>query len=372
MMVSADQPAARSRLRPQTLAQVLIFAVGAAVLAYLVVRLGSAQVWSDLRSIGWYLSAIIALEALVNLSNARVWWHTLPRRGRSGYFWRLLLVNLAGSAVNQSTPGAQLGGEPIKVMLLKERFSISVTTASLLSAKLAQALARVLFVIVGTLAVLRSLKFEKLPIETIALGFILTASGVGIFMALQIRGFSSTVTRISGRLRFFGGWVVRLERGVQRVDEHLHELYAERPSDFVAAVALGLMGLCVGVVQVWLLMGWLGLGRDWLSALAIEAFSVLVNFVLFAVPGSLGVQEGGKVLIFAALGLPLPAGLSMGLAFRLNSLASLAEGFVAFLLVKQSGSRTPQEAVSTPSSPSHHQLAGEVLINHAIGDLADQ
>lgn len=324
----------------QKLARPVMFALGAALLAYLVNRFGSAKVWLDLRSIGWRLIAIVALEALVSVASARVWWHTLPSQTRRGCFARLFLIHLAGSALNQGTPGAPLGGEPVKVMLLKERFPISVTTASLLSTKLAQALARALFVIVGMLAAWWSLKVERLPVRALTFGFILTAAGVAMFMAMQIHGFSTTAARISGRLRFLGSWVERLERGMQRVDEHLRELYTLRPWDFVAAVALSLTGLCVGVVQVWLMMGWMGLRRDWPSSLTIEAFSVLVNFVLFAVPGSLGVQEGGKVLIFAALGLPESAGLSMGVAFRLNSLITAGQGFAALLWLSSSGNKS--------------------------------
>jgi uncharacterized membrane protein YbhN (UPF0104 family) len=121
-----------------------------------------------------------------------------------------------------------------------------------------------------------------------------------------------------------------MEHGLGRVDEHLQELYGARPLDFVASVMLGFVGLCVGIVQIWLMMGWIGLRQDWLSSLTIEAFSVLVSFVGFAVPGSLGVQEGGKLLIFAALGLPVSAGLTVGVAFRLNNIANMVIGLAVF------------------------------------------
>ena len=121
-----------------------------------------------------------------------------------------------------------------------------------------------------------------------------------------------------------------MEHGLGRVDEHLQELYTSRPLDFVAAVTLGFAGLCVGIIQIWLMMGWMGLRQDWLSSLTIEAFSVLVSFVGFAVPGSLGVQEGGKLLIFAALGLPVSAGLTVGVAFRLNNIVNMVIGLAVF------------------------------------------
>ncbi len=348
--------------RTQKMVRPLTFALGAVLLAYLVNRYGSVKVWRDLKSIGWRLLAIVALEGLVSLSSARVWWHTLPRHPRCGSFARLFLVHLAGSALNQSSPGAPLGGEPLKVMLLKERFQISVLTASLLSAKLAQALARALFVILGILVASRSLKFERLPMRTLTVGFILTAVGILMFMTLQICGFSMTAKRVSARLRFLGGWVERLERGLERVDGHLRELYTMRPWDFVAAVALSVVGLCVGVVQVWLFMRWMRLGQDWLSSLTIEALSVLVSFVLFAIPGFLGVQEGGKVLIFAALGLPVSAGLSIGVAFRLNSVISVGQGFAALMWLSSSANKS-RMWVAQPAAQEPDWEAGALAEN---------
>jgi uncharacterized protein (TIRG00374 family) len=222
----------------------------------------------------------------------------------------------------------------VKVLLLRERSPVSVTTASLLSAKLAQALARVLFIIVSLLAASWSLKFERLPVRSLSVAFVLIAAGVGTFMILQLRGFSGLTRRVSSRVHFLGSWVGRMEHGLWRVDEHLQELYRSRPLDFVASVLLGLAGLCVGIVQIWLMMRWIGLRPDWLSSLTIEAFSVLVSLVSFVVPGSLGVQEGGKVLIFAALGLPVAAGVTVGAACRVNNILNVAIGLVAFVWLK--------------------------------------
>jgi uncharacterized protein (TIRG00374 family) len=347
LILNPDVQDARSTtpVRTRKLLRALTFTLGAIMLAYLINRFGTAKVWTDLRSIGWRLLAIVALEGLVNWSSARVWWHTLPRDGRHGWFARVFLVHLAGGAVNQSSPGAPLGGEPLKVMYLKQRFSVSALTASLLSAKLAQALARALFVIFGILMAWRMLKFKSLPVRSLTAGFTLVTVGTIAFMIMQICGFSAPTKIVSTRLRFLGDWVARLERGLERVDEHLRELYTMRPWDFIAALALSLAGLCVGVIQVWLLMKWMGLGQSWLTSLAIEALSVLVSFVLFAIPGSLGVQEGGKVLIFAALGLPMSAGLSIGVAFRLNSLINVALGLLTLMWL------------SRPAEPSGIQIA---------------
>jgi uncharacterized protein (TIRG00374 family) len=319
-------PRARGPAGVKQVARLLAVALGAALLGGLLYGYGSAQVWLDLQSLGWRLAVIVALEIVVSAMSAQAWWYTLPRYPRTGSLRRLFAVQLAGNALNETAPGAPLYGEPVKVLLLQEQFPVSVTAASLLSAKLAQALARVLFVSLGMAAVWWSLRYDRLPVKTLTVGFLLTAVGVVAFLVLQIRGLSAPARRVLARLRFLGRWAERIEHGLGRVDAHLGELYGARPWDFVASMMLCLGGLGVGVVQIWLVMGWIGLTPDWVASFAIEAFSVLVSFVSFPVPGALGVQEGGKLLIFAALGLPLSAGLSVGIAFRLNNLVNMGIG----------------------------------------------
>jgi uncharacterized membrane protein YbhN (UPF0104 family) len=60
----------------------------------------------------------------------------------------------------------------------------------------------------------------------------------------------------------------------------------------------------------------------------------LIVFVAFAVPASLGVKEGGKVLIFWALGLPRSAAMAVGIAFRLTSLIKIAVRLIVFILLQ--------------------------------------
>jgi glycosyltransferase 2 family protein len=335
-------------------ARILPIFVGIGLLIYLLYQFGAASTWSDLKMIGWRLSAIVALEAVIHSTSARAWWHMYPSESRHGCFSRIWLVQLAGHALNETTPGVPLGGEPIKAMLMKGQFELPVTTATLLSAKLAHALARALFVMLGVVAVCWSLRFEHLPSGALAVGFLLTASGIAAFMVLQMRGLSAPVRRIFPHLRLSRDWVERISHSLERVDQFLHDLYRTRPWDFVASVGLVLAGLCVGVIQVWLMLGWLGLRREWSSSLAIESFSVLVSFVCFIVPGSLGVQEGGKLLIFGALGLPPSAGLSLGVAFRLNSLASLAAGFIAFVSLRRRSfhGKLPNAVLSDGGTPT--------------------
>jgi hypothetical protein len=53
----------------------------------------------------------------------------------------------------------------------------------------------------------------------------------------------------------------------------------------------------------------LGLRLSWTEAIAIEAFISVAKGVGFFVPGALGVQESGVMLLFKIFGLPTPIAL---------------------------------------------------------------
>jgi uncharacterized protein (TIRG00374 family) len=284
--------------------------------------------------IGWRITIIMVLDVAARAISARAWWHLFPSQSRRGCFARLWMTYLAGSALNDLTPGAPIGGDPFKAIALREKFAMAVTAATLLSTKLAQALARALFVMTGTLAVAWSLQLKSLPVRSLAIGFLFTGAGLAAFSLLQLRGISRPARGILKYLPMSESFTVRVGQTLERVDAHLSDLYKMRPFDFVLSVGFVFIELCVAVIQVWLMMRWIGLPCGWLAAVAIESFAVLLGLLLFAVPSALGVQEGSKLLIFAALGLPLSAGVTLGIVFRLMSTVNLAVGLAVLVWLK--------------------------------------
>ena len=67
---------------------------------------------------------------------------------------------------------------------------------------------------------------------------------------------------------------------------------------------------------------------DWRTALSLETGSVLIDGILFFVPAKVGTQEGGKVMLFAALGLNPARGLTVGVVRRIRELVYAGLGLV--------------------------------------------
>jgi hypothetical protein len=85
----------------------------------------------------------------------------------------------------------------------------------------------------------------------------------------------------------------------------------------------------VGAAEVYLILRWAATPVDWQTALALETGAVLIDGMLFFVPAKVGTQEGGKVVVFAALGLNPARGLTVSIVRRLRELTYAGVGLIA-------------------------------------------
>lgn len=314
--------------------QLIALGLGMALFGYLIYETGPASLATNLEQIGPKIVFIIGLELIVDLFNTLGWWFTFAPQFRRGTFGILCLVRLAGSALNQVLPAASMGGEPAKVMLLRPHLPVTAATASVLTARVSFTFAKAIFIAAGMLITWHRLRLPNGLSTALLAGFILTLGGLIMFLMLQLRGFAQVTGRLGRRIGLPKKWMAEIDGASSAVDAHVAEFYRSRPADLARSIVTHLFAFSFGVLQVSLLLGWLALPNDWQTSLAIEAFSALVGFIIFVVPGSVGVQEVSKVLIFTALGLSASAGMSVGIAFRLNDIAGSVIGLAVFALLQ--------------------------------------
>src|SRR3989442_1143628 len=118
-----------------------------------------------------------------------------------------------------------------------------------------------------------------------------------------------------------------------RVDRGLARFYREEPRRLALSIAFHFVAWLLGVVEVYLMLRFLGVPVSLTTATIIEAFGTAVRFATFLVPASVGAQEGGYVVTFVALGLPASTAVAFGLARRVREILWIAVGFVIFALL---------------------------------------
>jgi uncharacterized protein (TIRG00374 family) len=316
--------------------------LGAAVLAFLLYGLGVRQVLQQLAKVGWGWFLIIGQEALPLIANTAGWHYAFAAPHQQVSLWELFKMRQAGDGFNYLIPSATVGGELLRVNLLRPKYSIAAGAASVTIAKFTQSLGQALFIALGL-----ALAAPFAPLKPGLLPWLWVVLAVCSILLLLIlaglwQGMFSRVTR------FLLEWLPhRLGRylpvdKIAELDGYIASFLKGRQGKFWASTGCFALGWALGSVEVFLIFHFLGLPIDLPTAVTVETLSVFIDAVLFFVPGKLGTQEGGKVLIFMSLGLPPVSGLAFGLIRRIRELTWAGIG-MAFLTTfreqRQAGER---------------------------------
>jgi len=322
----------------------LLLSVGAALFVGLLAWQGFGAVTSTLMSAGWGL-AVVALFHLIPLAlDAAAIAVLLDRKTRHGSFCSALKARWAGEAVNSLLPAGQIGGPVLMVRYLAHRGArMRDAAAAITVSTTTQALSQMLFALLGIMVFGANDDLSDYRAPIVAVTVVLGACVLG-FCVLQRRGMFGRVMRIGQKL--FGkradksegnhdgaaadakpGRWAGLALRADAVDGAIRELYRDRKK-VAASFGLNLLGWIVGTGEVWLILYFLGHPVGWHEALLLESVGQAIRGAAFAIPGSLGAQEGGYLLLAPLVGLPPDAALALSLAKRVRELALGIPGLV--------------------------------------------
>jgi putative membrane protein len=306
----------------------ILLIVGIGVVFVLLYELGVAAVWENVSMVGWWgFVLILGLEAIAIVFNAKGWQWAFPHPHRAtAPFRSVLAARLAGDAINVLTPTATVGGEVVRARMLEGRVDMTSVWASVAIAKLTQALSQILLVVGGFAIILDDIPLPDGLRQGLFTFLVLIGTGLAIALIMQWRG------RFASALGFVEHLGLRLPAGLavqlNRLDADISRFYAT-PGPFLWSTIYFLAGWLISIVEIYLIMLFLGMGGDWYRALIIEVLTLSIETALFFVPGQVGTQEGGKVLIFSIMGLPPAKGLALGIVRRVRQISWSVVGLIA-------------------------------------------
>jgi uncharacterized membrane protein YbhN (UPF0104 family) len=324
-MSSPSPPAAAERGLGR-LDRILLLA-GIALFAWLVARIGAAEVLANLMVVGWGIVPVIAQEILAYGANTAGWWAAFRAPRPRVPLLRLLEARIVGDAVNYLTPTAGLGGEFVRAHYLRQQASAKALAASVSVAKLTQFAGQVLYLAVGLALVLPHTSLEPGVRQAMLGGLALLVAGVVGLLLLQRRGLFTPLLRGVRRLGFVRDRPGLAER-LARLDAEIAGYHRDGGRAFVWSTLAFAFGWALGIVEMALLLWLLGIEVTLARVVAIEVLSIAFDSLLFFVPAKAGTQEAGKVLIFTLLGLDPAQGLAVGILRRVRELAWAGFGMV--------------------------------------------
>jgi putative membrane protein len=304
------------------------FLVGLGIVILLVGWQGVTTVADRLAGAGWGI-LLVALFIPPDLILRAAALQLLFLPGRTPRFADTTFAMWIGSSVNFLLPVATVGGEFVKARILTLRSVRGVdAAASVVLDKTVQAMSVLLWALIG-IAILAVVAPPDEPMVTAAfVGAALLAFGIAGFVLVQYAGAFGTFARPAARVSSNDRWQSLIESAAD-VDAAIRDLY-RRPGAIITSTLLRLAKRAVMAGEVWFVAWLLGYPIGLGEAVMINSLAVALRSAAFAVPGGLGVQEGGYVMVGALVGLPPDLMLAISLATRLGELIEGLPGLLAW------------------------------------------
>jgi putative membrane protein len=313
------------------LARLLLLLLGMGLLAFIVTRVDLATVGMYMGEMGWAFPLIFVPYIVVYLCDTLGWKFafgpatTIP-------FHTLFLTRMAGESINNLTPFAYLGGEPVKAHLLT-RFHIPMVEgmAAAIMAKLLMSIAQFAFVVLGGILAMSHLVARPDVLWTLVVVVLTGGVVLGALICGLQRGLFTQIYRLLDRWNLTPSVMERWRHHLRHLDETIVQFYRRHPRYLALSLLWHFIGWMVGSLEVLALFYAVDLPIQLSEALAIEALASVAKGVAFFIPGSLGVQEGGNVLIIALFGFPSSLGLTFSLVRRMRELLWISMGLLVLL-----------------------------------------
>lgn len=291
-------------------------------LVWMLHQVGWTTVWGHLRRLGWWWPALLVPYGLVTCLEALSWDYLILSPAPRLNLPLLFRLRLGGEALNTLTPTAGLGGEPFKAARLTAAgVPWEEATASVVIHKGVTALSLALYILVGLALAPFLLPLASSLVWLLSLGALLLAALALLFIFLQGRGPCLQGLRLLERFGLCPRRLKEKEEELETLDARMAAFYREHPYRGLGSLGLFFLAWLMHSVEVYLIFWLLGHPISWGTSVCLDALAMLFTAMGFFIPASLGVQDGGNVLL--TLGFHL--GATLGAAFSI--LRRLREAF---------------------------------------------
>jgi putative membrane protein len=221
-------------------------------------------------------------------------------------------LRLIKEAINALLPVAQVGGDVVRARLaVSPRLPLRASAASCLVDVGLGIACLAVFLIAGL--ALAAVTIADPRIDRLALAIAGAGLTAAVLLALAERwGVLRLFDRLTAQSAGALGQLTGLGDEVRRL--------LRRRVGLSQSVLWHLLSWLMGVVETSVSLWAVGLEASWRHAFVLESLAQGARAVGFAIPGALGIQEGGYVLICAALGIPADRAVALSLLRRVREI----------------------------------------------------
>lgn len=306
----------------------LFFLLGGLALGIMIYKTGFNHILSNIKQTGWWFVPIIGMWIIVYLMNTYSFYVIVndgSEEAKRIGFLRLFKLVISGFAVNYITPFGLMGGEPYKIIELKGPLGIEKATSTVLLSTMMHLVAHFIFWMVSI-----PLLLFLVPVLSGMVEWSMILATIGsvlfLFWAFRVytRGGVDRAVRLAIGLPFIGGRIRAFywqnQERLSQMDGLIADLYRNRKKDFIISLSLELLARVFICVEIILIMQAVGRPVYFGQSVLIESIQSLVSNLFFFMPMQMGAREGGFVLVYRILSIPVAFGVFTSLCKRIREL----------------------------------------------------
>jgi uncharacterized protein (TIRG00374 family) len=325
--------------------KLVLLILGFALIVFSVHRIGWTPILETLARLTWWQLVVVCLPYAVIMAVDTLGWRFAFTRD-SAPFHRLFGARLAGEALNLVTAFGSVGGEAVKAWLIRRDVTYEESVPSVVIAKTTLTIAQALFLLIGVALAWAMLATDSRVLGTMLWLLVVEVVAVAGFVGVQIVGIVGRAGRL---LEWFG--VLKRGDSAQRLDADLRDYYRRDWRRLSLSTGFHLVGWLLGAVEAYLILMFLEIPADLVTATVIEALGAGVRFATFVVPASLGAFESANAAAFEAMGFGAGAGLAFSFVRRARQLVWTGIGLLVLVSMGWLAKRAELQAtVSTGTS----------------------
>jgi len=304
---------------------------GGALFISLLIREGAAQVGLAIARAGWGLLAVTLFHLVQTLSDAAGWLVLIPKANRirlsSSFFLHWL-----GESINNLLPTGRVGGDIVVARLAAMWGTpLRIATAAMIVDITIGIITKVIFIVASSILLVAATGRTDLARPAFVAVLTGTLAVVG-FYAVQRMGMFRWTATLASRLAKSPG-ADSLVQGGEALDQTIRVLYSRRRG-MTGCALFWTLSWIIASGEVWIALRALGLPSGFTTAVILESATLAIRGAAFLVPGAVGVQEGGYILLGNLLGIPSEMALALSLVRRVRELALGIPGLIAWHLIE--------------------------------------
>jgi len=304
---------------------------GAALFTVLLIREGAARVIQAFVTPEWVIAGIVAYHSVPIFLDTIAWWVLFPKSKRLSVV-QLFWMRWIGESVSTLVPSAAVGGDIVRARLAAIKgVPLSVAAGTVIVDLTLGVFITAGFSILGLLLLVHATGQTRFVGPSL-IGIVIALCAFAGFYFAQRWGMFGFIGRIIARLASSPEWQSMSEHG-ETLDETVRSLYARRRA-LVACCMWTILSLALTSIEIWIALYAMDLPASFLNALILQTTVFTIRSAAFAVPGGLGVQEGGYVFVGRLLGIPGDSAFALSLIARLRELGFGIPGLITWQLIE--------------------------------------